>query len=300
MEGEAEYITISNFIDRVRSQHARDESIQDAVASCVSATEKKALILDTPLNGEYDETIYDALVAGYNITGMLFGEDIDASCLPSLLRRALPLDLHILVFCELSMSTAEAEEIFLVLQECRIRSFSMPPLDDYSDGVLNVIARYIGDCFVPFLSLDCNSAASRLRVICDGIAQSPLLRLLHLECSPVEREYDERAFELLASAIVRSSSLLALSIDTNASLTLDHVCHELLRTKPIQNLDFVFDKIEDDEMVLFDRDLFFPKNDKDGVTVMLDNGRQCKGLLSADNIPLSLWPHILNKANNWN
>jgi len=296
-------IIFSRFATAIRN-HVGEEG-ESEIEALVSSILKRNDTLDTvrfdaPLGGEQAETtIFEALVSNKSIKQLCFLAECEASCIPAILRRAMPLlqntpGLPSFAFSMTGITATEAHEIFGILQGCSYPHGLLAlelDLTDHHYAVLTAIARCIREsttmlkvCFTVGGEESTRVQEEPFRILCEAVSKSSSLYSLTLVNAVVREEYIEGAVEHLANCIANSATLKWLSFDTAASgtFTMDRVCQALSRTDAAKNFD-----------------LFFRKKERaaNGYEELQIVRRTCPFKLAlSQNIPLNQWSSILSTA----
>jgi hypothetical protein len=289
---------ISIIIDRMQDAD-EGEVIEEIVEEVLDGNNWNSLILNEALDEEVKERIFDALVSSDKIVGILIVPTfvLEVSSMEPMLRKAIQTltNLHT-ISMGLALTESEAERILSILRMSPTLKQIILFLGKCSDGIARPLAKYLRESatltvlslnWAPLLQETDLSTISQdgFASICKGIGECASLTSLVLDQPPTNNEEANVAARSIALAIAKSKSLLGAGVSRRYREFLGKVRASLALAPIVQNFDLCVHEREnetDDVLVLFFcRDIPW------------------KPLLS-QNMPLSLWPHILCKANTWN
>jgi len=303
-------VSLPHFINLVRQQVATEDDDEAIVGGIVNAIlaeheEWKHLALDGPLTGDdFGERAFDALISSQRIRSFSVNHLVEGSQLQHLLERAIPnaTSLVDMVFLGNQMSDVEADSVFSILSKSKtLRKFGFFVIE-YSDSMWRSFERFVRESSsLKFLSMGWPMGErilaeigntvlleARFTSLCDSIAGSSSLEALVISGSPVKEADLGRATESLTLAIENSTCLTQVGlrrVPNTVYLPLDPIQEALLRTPAVPNFDWTFRHNE---------------TDRENPKLTVTRFNPWKRFLFADNITLSLWPRILDKANKWN
>lgn len=288
-------IMLSEFIGIVRRHHNSDESVsvQDIVTNAITDRERHFLCLQVdraPDGDDMENSIFDALASTLLIKMLVIDPEVEASCVPELLGRVLPMMPGVnccVGLLQVQMSQSEAKEIFEQIRHSNISELGIVFRGE--DGMDAFVRCIRESSSIDALTICCHPgetiSVESFHSICAAISCSLSLELLNLNDVAVnEAAKDENVAESLANAIVNSSSVSAVAIIDQTSFTVDELCHALSHKFAVRNFDLLFRKhtpFDGAEALSFSR------------------GREWKRLVADDSIALSKWPYLLNAADNW-
>lgn len=294
-------VSVAAVIAAVREQvegnddnNVQIDEIVESVLSNKRYANANALAFDVSLDGEIEVRIFNRLVSNSqfdHIHGL--GPNLDGGAAVSLLREALPAmtgRLTLVVFA-LDMTEQQAEQIFSLFQD-----------SSYSDG-LTFCLGHSPNAFCPTLAQFLRQPSTKvtnislywstirdqqtsvpvpdsdIRSLCSGICESTSLEHLAIFTPPPDADKEATA-TLLARAVTNSSSISAVFLSRIGDFDV-HLREALLQTSAVKSFDVCF-HFDNNRLMVF----------------RLNKNVVWKQLLS-QNVPLSLWPLVLAKANAW-
>lgn len=309
-----EVIWAADFVAVVREATPDEEAAEVAIAEsllsrCVHVNRFQTLVFgECSLDDAADKRVFDVLVSHPHITMInLFDEER----LPGLLSRALPRMTNLravsISWSGIQVSTLQANRIFNVFKQCIPSGRPMRLVFDLAglnESAVNSSCKFIRESTqIESLSLGmADSESSTLSAtlfdsfcLAVGECSSPGFFLMDVQDTLIEQGDSERAAESLAHAIVKNEtlSLLLLGDGQNGAPTADQIGKALLQTPAVKNFDLCYHV----EATSYCADTF-------RMAILRNNSPYrklaipWKPLLALD-LPLSLWPLVLEKANLW-
>ena len=310
-------IDVSGFIEAVREMMTPDDQQDDVeviarrlIRQCPQSVNTLGVReLPVPLyRDEVDRKLVDVLLSHCDIKMIFIISGRSAESLPMFLDVALPKMQNVTeIFWELSrMSAAEATRVFSVIQKgipsgqlclhLRLRNDSEEgtyPVSAFCDFIrasTQLKRFYLGDEIEDGEGLSEEMFDSLCQAV--GECPSPLFSVLALDYVVLKRQAPERAAKSLANAIFKNKHLSHLQL-FRVNVSDGFFRQSLLRTPAVKNFDLSFQagpSITGNSLIL---DIFRSDSPHPDASI------PWKQVLPLD-LPLNVWPLVLEEANKWN
>ena len=232
--------------------------------------------------------VFDEIVAREKIQHLGLGHTVDATCIPPLFSRIEKGTLATITLGGMPLSGSLATDISEKLLNLGVESLILFLREDYCPEVIHAFRHFFQESSVSSLPLvlcrrDDWISTEALQSICSGVLNSSVTFLL-LHGIKVRGDNVKQVYKILADIILDSSSSIEkIQVKTgdlgNISLPL---LSRALRQHPFsQNLSITFRTEGQDNALFFYRNPWW------------------KRLLAMDDLPPSLWPLLLEKADTW-
>lgn len=249
----------NNVLDRLRN-----DNVEVVVSSLLQHRNYDCVALNAPLTTEREMSAFRVLVASPTMRSILVLQKIEATVVEELLDIAIE-----------SMSNISG--IFFAT-DARIQSEETFSGSDVE--VAQVVAKYLRELPLTVFGLDWSVSKAAFGLLCNAMGESPAVREIFLNG---EATFERDTIETAARALVTSTSITNVTLCSSPAFT-DGIRKILMGSQAARNLELCYQ--EEGEA------------DTDRVKLTLCRGSQWRRVLS-QTIPLSLWPHILAKANTW-
>ena len=278
---------LEQFRQQENNEHVTlDKLVESLLSSNAGQSYTEFLAMDEAPSDETEVLIFDTLVSRENLQNLIFWSTFDASDIVPLLSRLKRGTVRMVTLGGMQLSKSLANQIFETLLDQDLKLLGLFLREDYCPEVIHAFLHFLQSS-VCSLALCCQPgdwiSTEALQSICTGIIRSSVtfLKLVGLK---VRGDNAEQVHQILAETILDSSSSIQIVQVKNAHpgrISLPLFSRALCQHPVIQNFDISFRAEDQDDVLIFDRNPWW------------------KRLLAMDDLPLNLWPLLLEKADNW-
>lgn len=208
--------------------NAANETEVVVAAVLAKKPQRESLLLNTALNRETEQNIFNALVSSDIIKCIVIAQGADVISIEDILRTTVESMPNLRqMFMVSSFTESQVNRLFTILQTSSTLCQMVIYLGDCTEEIANPLAKYLGEgSSLGYLLLmgrmssrenqNVPLSGSTCRTICKGICESRSLRSVGVCVPPVTDDADIVA-ESLAIAITKSASLRKVGLDMDFS-----------------------------------------------------------------------------------